>query len=300
MQIARTCICCGAEDLSAAPAILMPFVAHRAFGWTPVRIDASWGLRTVEAGNAYALCNSLLCARCGLLFLDMRFSDDEMRRLYDGYRGDEYCRLRERYEPGYSERNRTLSAARGHLREVEAFLLPLLGAPPACVLDWGGDTGCNAPFLGAGGRIDVFDISRKAPVDGVRRVDWETVQSEQYDLVVCSHVLEHLPDPRQALLEIRDVLGPRSLLYVELPLEKLMEAHPVDPLSLKRHWHEHVNFFTRASLEALMARSGLAVVGLRTARVRVEDHHCAIYQLACRRDPLFDGQVAEAKTGRPA
>lgn len=300
MQISRTCVGCGAGDLSATPAILMPFVAHRAFGWTPVRIDASWGLRTVESGNAYALCNSLLCARCGLLFLDIRFSDDEMHRLYAGYRGDDYCSLRERYEPGYAARNRALSAARGHRREVEAFLLPHLGTPPGRVLDWGGDTGLNAPFLGEGGGVDVFDISENAPVDGARRVDRATVRSERYDLVVCSQVLEHLPDPHQALLEIRDALSQRSLLYVEVPLEKVMEFPPADPLRHKRHWHEHVNFFSRASLEALMTRSGLEVLELRVTRVRVEEDECSIFQLACRRDPQFDRRMAAAPSGRPA
>jgi len=299
MQIARTCVCCGASDLSAAPAILMPFVAHRAFGWTPVSIDASWGLRTVESGNAYALCNSLCCARCGLLFLDIRFSDDEMRRLYAGYRGDDYCRLRERYEPGYADRNRALSAASGHRGEIEAFLLPHLGSRPGRVLDWGGDTGRNAPFLGEACRVDVFDISEKAPVAGAHRVDLDTVRSERYDLVACSQVLEHLPDPRNALLEIRESLAPRSLLYVEVPFEKVMELHSSDPLRHKRHWHEHVNFFTRDSLDALMARSGLEVLELREARVRVEEE-CAIYQLACRRDPRFDGQSSGASSASPA
>lgn len=300
MQIARTCVCCGAEYLSAAPAILMPFVAHRAFGWTPVHIDASWGLRTVESGNAYALCNSLLCVRCGLLFLDIRFSDDEMHRLYAGYRGDDYCSLRERYEPGYVARNRALSVARGHRREVEAFLLPHLGTPPARVLDWGGDTGLNAPFLGEACGVDVFDISENAPVDGARRVDLDSVRSAHYDLIVCSQVLEHLPNPHEALMEIREALSPRSLLYVEVPLEKVMEFHASDPLRHKRHWHEHVNFFSRASLEALMARSGLKVEELRVARVRVEADECSIFQLACRRDPQFDRRAAAVTSERPA
>lgn len=298
MQIARTCVCCGAEDLSARSAILMPFVAHMVFGWTPVQIDASWGLRTVETGHAYALCNSLLCARCGLLFLDMRFSDEEMHRLYADYRGNEYCLLRERYEPGYTERNRALSAPCAHLHEIESFLLPHLGTPPNRLLDWGGDTGRNAPFLAGGCSVDVFDISDKDPVDGARRVDLDTALSECYDLVVCSQVLEHLPDPRKALLEIREVLAPRSLLYVEVPLEKLMESNSTNPLPYKRHWHEHVNFFSRLSLQTLMARSGLAVIELRERNVLVEEGCYSIYQLVCRRDPGFEGQAIVVPSGR--
>lgn len=287
MEICRSCVCCGAEDLSATPAILMPFVAHRVFGWAPVRIDETWGLRTVEAGNAYSICNSLTCPRCGMLFLDIRFSDDEMRRLYAGYRGDDYCRLREHYEPGYARRNAELAEAHGHRGEVEAFLVPHLGCVPDSILDWGGDTGRNTPFLGQGPRVDIFDISDAVPVPGARRVDRDSVQSARYDLIVCSQVLEHIPYPRETLMEIRQSLGHRSILYLEVPFEAVMEAHPGQACRHKRHWHEHVNFFSRASLSALAARSGLKVLDLRVMRVQVDGECRAVFQLACRLDPLF-------------
>jgi SAM-dependent methyltransferase len=37
-------------------------------------------------------------------------------------------------------------------------------------------------------------------------------------IIVCRHVIEHVPDDRQALREIRRVLGPGGLLYLETPL----------------------------------------------------------------------------------
>ena len=64
----------------------MPFISHRAFNWRPVVIDETWGLNSIKKGNAYSLCNSLFCKRCGFLFLDIRFSDDELSRLYENYR----------------------------------------------------------------------------------------------------------------------------------------------------------------------------------------------------------------------
>jgi hypothetical protein len=75
----------------------MPFVAHRVFGWEAVEITEDWGLKTINNGMAYSVCNSLLCDNCGHLFLDIRFNEGEMNSLYEGYRGQEYTELRERY-----------------------------------------------------------------------------------------------------------------------------------------------------------------------------------------------------------
>ena len=94
-RVAKTCVCCVNSSLNKSPAIVMPFVAHRAFGWAPVTIDDSWGLKTIKSGTAYTVCNTLFCPDCGFLFLDMRFSEEELAGLYDGYRNAEYTDLRE-------------------------------------------------------------------------------------------------------------------------------------------------------------------------------------------------------------
>ena len=52
-RIAQQCPCCFSEDLSSSPAILMPFISHRAFNWRPVVIDETWGLNSIKKGNAY-------------------------------------------------------------------------------------------------------------------------------------------------------------------------------------------------------------------------------------------------------
>jgi len=167
-RIADACICCGGQSLEKSPAILMPFVAHRVFGWAPVEIDDSWGLRTILNGNAYSICNSVSCLDCGMLFLDIRFSDPEMEALYSGYRQAEYTALRDHYEPGYAERNDTLNQGIGFIPEIEAFLTPFLPLPVR-VLDWGGDTGINTPFKSASTLFHVYDISGKPGIAGAVR-----------------------------------------------------------------------------------------------------------------------------------
>lgn len=262
MEIASLCICCDSEELFDSPAVLMPFVANRVFGWVPVEITAEWGMRDLKPGHAYAVCKTLRCARCGVLFLDMRFNDREMAALYRNYRDEEYSTTRDRFEPGYSARNEILVAGSSYIAEVEEFLAGFI-AQPIRMLDWGGDTGLNTPFAGRLTLHHVYDISGKPTVAGAERVDERTVRSTQYDLIVCSNVLEHVPFPAATVEAIAAVASPSTIVYIEVPHEDLLRfADSWSGLEKqKKHWHEHINFFTAESIETLLRRFGFELVG---------------------------------------
>lgn len=277
LHLADECVCCGSRDLAASPAVLMPFVAKRVLGHDPVEITESWGLRDLRHGTAYTLCNSLQCRECGTLFLDYRFTDEQMAALYAGYRDAAYTLQRDRYEAGYA---RTMAQDYAHrhayIAGVEAWLAPHLPDRPT-VLDWGGGDGANTPFLGLG-EIHIHDISGVAVVANAERVQPGRLGRPAYDLVTCCQVLEHAPAPLNLLGDIAPLLSERTLLYVEVPHEPLMREHPgsIELAGHKRHWHEHVNFFTEAGLRRLLDRAGLRLVdvhflaidnGVRTGEV---------------------------------
>ncbi len=282
-RIADACICCGGQSLEKSPAILMPFVAHRVFGWAPVEIDDSWGLRTIRNGNAYSICNSVSCLDCGMLFLDIRFSDPEMEALYSGYRQAEYTALRDHYEPGYAERNDTLNQGIGFIPEIEAFLTPFLPLPVR-VADWGGDTGINTPFKSASTLFHVYDISGKPGIAGAVMVDRDTARRTAYDLIVCSNVLEHIPYPLDTLSDIRDLMSRDTVLYIEVPHEEVVRQNPEGTVlcALKRHWHEHVNFFGLEALRRLLAAAGMEAVAVRELGSDPNSVHPHQLMLACR------------------
>ena len=280
-RIARHCVCCGSSTLRKSPAVLMPFVAHRVFGWTPAVIDDTWGLTSISNGHAYSLCNSTECSDCGLLFLDIRFSDEEMAALYSGYRAEEYVRLREAYEPGYRDRNERLAAGAGYLDEVEGFLSPHLPRSMT-ILDWGGDTGRNTPFRSRWLRRHVLDINEEPSAAADERVSKARALQQRYDLVVCSNVLEHVPHPYDTVMEMRGALGRGTVLYVEVPFENLMRSvAPENRLTAKRHWHEHVNFFTEAALRCLLSACRLQVIDFRVLEADGGGSARAFLQIAC-------------------
>jgi len=281
-RVADQCVCCGSRALKAAPAILMPFVAHRTFGWAPALIDDSWGLATVQKGMAYTVCRSLQCVDCGLLFSDIRFSDDELERLYNDYRGAEYTALRETYEPGYTLRNDALGQQLDYGSILVEFLEPLLPQGPLTILDWGGDSGKNTPLRQRARNHDVYDISNRPVMDGARAVGREQVMAGRYDLIACSNVLEHVPYPGDLLLDIRKAMRPESVLYIEVPFEDVARLHGKEALAHKKHWHEHVNFFSPESLKALLANAGLKTVALNIdASITAGLKSSYLMQVAC-------------------
>lgn len=281
-RIADQCVCCGNTELLRSPAILMPFVACRAFGWEPVVITEGWKLQTINIGSAYSICNSLLCTKCSFLFLDIRFSENELRKLYQDYRGENYAALREKYEPGYLSRNNSLNRKIGYIRKIEEFISPHISDNPT-ILDWGGDTGKNTPFQGKSSQIYVYDISNKETISGVQCIEKSEIQKNQFDLIVCSNVLEHLPYPSDIILEISEAAKKQTKIYIEVPLEEIMLNGNSEQHKEKKHWHEHINFFTEKSLTRLITNTGLIVENTKTIATTIAGKEAHLLQFLCRK-----------------
>jgi len=283
-RVAYTCICCGRDKLEKSPAVLMPFVADRVFGHKPLIIKPEWGMRDLLNGVAYTLCNSLQCQHCGVLFLDLRFSDREMSSLYRDYRGHGYTSLRLSYEPGYSSYSDSHGQRATYIEQVEAFLHPLVPDKPV-ILDWGGDSGINTPLASSAKELHIYDISQVPLIDGTHRFDPASAKSESFDLITCSQVLEHVPYPTKVVQQIVKWMQPETLLYLEVPYEALMRANPgsLSTHLSKHHWHEHINFFTADSLYELVDHSALQLVDIKEIEISLGWREGCIFSVLCRR-----------------
>lgn len=243
MKIVDHCVVCGNASLTYTPAAFHPFVMHRIFQWIPVRIR----INDEQNVLTFSVCKTITCANCDFEFVDIRFDDEEMRKLYSGYREEEYTALREYYEPGYRQLNDELdNQTVNYYADIEAFILNTTPMRPRKVLDWGGNNGINTPFRDA--EIHIFDIAAKAPKYGKAVIEPEP----PYDLIVCSNVLEHVPYPRVLLRQITPYLNPESLLYLEVP----RETHG------QTFWHEHINRFNEQSLAKLIEICGLRLMDM--------------------------------------
>ena len=283
MKIAKRCVACDGAHLSANPAVLVPFIGLRVFGWNVAAVDESWQLRDVPKGNALSVCNSMACHACGMLFLDMRFDDEEMASLYAGYRSESYTAMRARFEPDYAPRNALLLGGHAYLAVVEQFIEPHLSSAPR-VLDWGGDAGLNTPFRGRAAIHHIYDISGQPVMEGAISVDLGVARETAYDLVVLSNVLEHVPSPRTMLRSISAVMNTQTALYIEVPHEDTMRKweRPEDRLVRKRHWHEHINFFSAEALDSLIAQAGLRTIERKSHVVSVAGRDAHVFSIIAK------------------
>jgi len=87
-----------------------------------------------------------------------------------------------------------------------------------CVLDLGGRIQPYRPLLeGRLGRYVAIDLRQGPLVDVVARGEQIPFVSGQFDLVICTQVLEYIPEPAVVLAEVRRVLKPGGRLLLSAP-----------------------------------------------------------------------------------
>ncbi len=108
--------------------------------------------------------------------------------------------------------------------------------------------------------ISIFGKQNSLDLQNIARAD------ASYDVIICNHILEHVPDYRAALRELRRILDPRGFLLLSFPdphrVARTSDWGYADPAQ-----HDHYRVFGRdveAELDAAMA-------GCRVARVIERD-----------------------------
>lgn len=145
---------------------------------------------------------------------------------------------------------------------------------PISVLDFGSGNGVLSYWLksnGFGQRVVGVDVSQTGVDNANRAYGSESLSfitldklSElkpgSFDVVVSSHVLEHIDEPEEALQSIMDKA---EWLVLEVPLEQCLWPELISRLRGKARYDNplgHVNFWTRASFRDFLAKAGLMVV----------------------------------------
>lgn len=253
MLIASKCPCCESGAIKKEPAVLMPFISYRVFGWEPVRVE---GFKDLHSGLSYVGCNTYICQCCLTRFLDMRFHEWEMKRLYKDYMQPSYIADRLRFEPSFDPI--PASEPRKYKDKVEEFIHNFIPLQSLNILDYGSSNLKNTPFVNNYNEIELYDLGYDSP------------KREYYDLINCMHVLEHDPYPLTTLQIIKQYMHERTLFYIEVPLEKE-----------KNYWHEHINQFNIYSMQKMLKISGFRIIKTQTLDEKPSGSMIGILQLLC-------------------
>jgi len=90
-----------------------------------------------------------------------------------------------------------------------------------------------------------------------------------YDIIVLSHVLEHVVDVRETMLALPRFLAERGVIYIEVPDAGRYAEYPFVPFYYFDA--EHINHFDLASLANLAATTGFRVAASGQKEIAVAD-----------------------------
>lgn len=195
------CIVCG-SGTHKYPAVIGGFISEFVLQAPP----ATTGLRE--------------CNECGVRFFERRYTDEEMHRLYDDYRGERYFTIRHRHEPWYTRKLNDMTMASNAViqhRKMGIAALVAKHCPTArSLLDYGGDRGQIIPD----GIVEkfVFDYAAFEPVADV--VKLHELGGRKFDCVLALNVLEHVSDPIDEIQRISRLLLPGGVLIISVPDER--------------------------------------------------------------------------------
>lgn len=147
-------------------------------------------------------------------------------------------------------------------------------------------TGAGAEAWGVEPSAWLAALARRGHGDRVRCAPLEgaALPAEAFGVVTLWDVLEHVPDPRGFLALARRHLVPGGLLALKVPARDSSVARVLGsrwPLLLP----EHLHYFTRPSLRALLRQAGLEAPSFRLHVVHFSLEY-ALHRLAQHRWPL--------------
>ena len=209
-----------------------------------------------DPGNLYGAASGIpgtqfivKCESCGMIYESPRFLSDVIIK-------------------GYKNSDESEHDSQYHMR-VYSFLKALkkqeerIPPPGSRVLDIGTAGGA---FLDAAKQYGFDAYGMEPSIDLVERGKARGLQIEQgtiechgfeagsFDMITLWDVIEHLPDPKSALLEIHKLLKPDGILLINFPDIGTIQAK----LAGKKFWwilSVHLHHFTRKSVVDICART---------------------------------------------
>ncbi len=203
---------------------------------------------------------TVLGTRSGLMRSDPYYTDEYLARFYRDHYRNLYRPRRFSHSWFFAEQVRSGQ----RLFDRLADRLP---SAPARVLDVGcGMGGMLVPFHFAGWAARGCDHGEEYVARGrslglnVRVGGTELFTGEEsFDLIILSHVLEHVSEPVEFLRQVASLLKPTGLCHIEVPgllnLQQWYNGDILEYLQNAHRWH-----FTAATIEAVARRAGLGVI----------------------------------------
>ena len=214
---------------------------------------------TSQLDDRYGSVSLYRCADCGFLFAPER-STEELHELYT----DEYFEQFSHGESYTADEVQRRYEARQRLKWMRGV------APPGRLMEIGAASGI---FLDEARKVgyDVFGIE---PASGLAQsarsqlgvdvaagfIETATIPAEPFDVICAWHVLEHIRQPKSALLRLREALRDDGLLFLEIPNIQSDRARRDGPDWFHLDPANHVGFYTTDQLREVLHQARFELI----------------------------------------
>jgi len=158
-----------------------------------------------------------------------------------------------------------------YLRQARPVRILDIGCNDGMMILYTAREGAETEFYGIDILPDKRDKSlergyREVLLEDIRQCDFRKFEAGSFDIVICSHILEHLEDPGDILDKVRRVIKTGGILIVGAPiglLPGILWRRHITPLYNPRKRREavlerfgHISVFTLPELRKLLKRHG--------------------------------------------
>jgi SAM-dependent methyltransferase len=241
-------------------------------------------------GSEEATLTSVMCRRCGFMCFTPRPTAEDIDAKY------RFLQTTERDIGGQRGDAKSAEVDRKRAERVYRTVVRHRNGDRLCILDAGGGNGkLLRPFIERGHSCSLVDYNVN-PLPGVDKIAdrLEDVEpGRRFDVIISSHVLEHLAHPNEAIQRMANLLDAEGVFYGEVPVGIWggigIEEDPVT----------HINFFARRSFELLFVGQGMEVLESR-AFVGAYNRRMDVIVVVARRAAgesgiSFDGALGEPR-----
>jgi len=209
----------------------------------------------------------VFCSNCNMVIRHPNLDEKELNRYYEGYNLRNYN----------NDLNKTFHVMEKVSKFRFDYIKSILGQIPKNVFEIGPGTGTlMSIFNEQGGDVvglEADDVAAEwmkkeknlSIITGtfeafVKKDDFEKMKGK-YDLVVVSHVLEHIPKPNELLKRVRELLVPNmGFLYIEVP--NLFKPYSDNFIWQKHYDVSHVHYYAPDYLAHIVGRAGFEAISV--------------------------------------
>ncbi|MDA3781230.1 MAG: class I SAM-dependent methyltransferase [Bacteroidales bacterium] len=205
--------------------------------------------------------STVICMECGLIFANPRFNQESYIKFYDSeYRClySSSAMATEVFWANQKKQGKKIFDYLSKIREIKNLDIAEIGVGAGGILKYFQEKENNVAGVDFG--QEYLSYGKKNGLNLIQGgIDELAKKKLKFDLVIYSHVFEHILDLEKELKSVKKILRKDGILYIEVPgVKNLDRSYEMD--FLKSLQNAHVYYFTLNSLKNILSRNGFSLI----------------------------------------